>query len=426
MDGLTDAGIAMLRDPLRVITEPAWIVGGGLRDAILGRDVLDVDVALDGDAAAVSGRLAAHHRAGRFRLSAAFDAWRVKGGTLPFRVDITPLQGGSLAEDLARRDFTVNALALPVSAGGLRDDVGGLGDLASRRLRMVRPGELLSDPARVLRAARQAVELDATLDPVVVSAGRAAAPMLDRVAGERIAAELARIVAGPSAAAAVAHLHTLGALAELTPTASAPDHRVALIRSLDGPAWSGLGADVAAFRSAAVADGVTGQGALMMAAILDRSAASAVEAFCDRLHTANRLRALLVALAPDGDGGASLLTGGASAAQVARSIAAAGPAGIGRLALDVARALERIPAGRIPMLVADVLAAHGELRRRARQPPPLTAADVIALVGKPPGRWLGETLAALRHAQLVGEVSGRDEAIQFVRTLQSLPQNRSI
>ena len=97
----------------------AWAVGGGVRDALLGRPVADLDVAVDGDAAAAAPRSPARTAATRFRLSRAFGAWRVQGGRLPFAVDLTPLQGGSLEEDLARRDLTVNALAVP-AAGGRR------------------------------------------------------------------------------------------------------------------------------------------------------------------------------------------------------------------------------------------------------------------------------------------------------------------
>ena len=92
-------GIGSLLKPLAPVGPRAWLVGGGLRDALLGRPVADADLAIDGDARDAARRLAIRHSAGRFPLSDAFGAWRVHGGTLPFTVDITPLQGGTLEED---------------------------------------------------------------------------------------------------------------------------------------------------------------------------------------------------------------------------------------------------------------------------------------------------------------------------------------
>ena len=93
----------------------AWAVGGGVRDALTGRPVADLDVAVAGDAAVAAATLCARPRRTRFRLSRAFGAWRVQGGDLAAQVDITPLQGGTIEEDLARRDLTVNAMAVPVA-----------------------------------------------------------------------------------------------------------------------------------------------------------------------------------------------------------------------------------------------------------------------------------------------------------------------
>ena len=91
----------MSADALRALTAPlaplgdrAWAVGGGVRDALTGRATdppVDIDVAIDGDAAAAAGALARAHGATRFRLSRDFGAWRVQGGDLTASVDITSL-----------------------------------------------------------------------------------------------------------------------------------------------------------------------------------------------------------------------------------------------------------------------------------------------------------------------------------------------
>ena len=152
--------------PLAPLGDGAWAVGGGVRDALLGRPVADLDVAVAGDAAAAAAALCRAHGGTRFRLSRAFGAWRVQGGDLPFQVDITPLQGADLAEDLGRRDLTVNALALPIQGGGdVIDQHGGLADLAAARLRLVGATSLRDDPVRLLRLARLSVQIGFTVDP---------------------------------------------------------------------------------------------------------------------------------------------------------------------------------------------------------------------------------------------------------------------
>ena len=91
----------------------AWIVGGALRDELLGRSVRDVDVAVAGDPAPAARALAAELGGPVFRLSEAFGAWRVIDRARRAVYDFAPLQGDSIESDLRRRDFTVNAMARP-------------------------------------------------------------------------------------------------------------------------------------------------------------------------------------------------------------------------------------------------------------------------------------------------------------------------
>ncbi len=170
---------------------PAWVVGGALRDELVGREVVDVDVACADPelAARLYSRLAG---GAVFPLSERHGAWRVAfraGNT----VDFTPLHGETIEDDLATRDFTVNAMARPLEGGDLVDPLGGEEDLAARRLRAVSPSVFEDDPLRLLRAARMEDELGFRLDEeterlVRESAARAADP-----AGERILGELERM-----------------------------------------------------------------------------------------------------------------------------------------------------------------------------------------------------------------------------------------
>jgi poly(A) polymerase len=91
--------------------EPAWLVGGAVRDRLLGRPTDDFDVALSGDPGSAARRLARAARGSAFNLSDAFGAWRVAGPARAWQVDFVPLRGGDLLLDLAARDFTINALA---------------------------------------------------------------------------------------------------------------------------------------------------------------------------------------------------------------------------------------------------------------------------------------------------------------------------
>src|SRR5262249_21382879 len=118
---------------------PAWIVGGAVRDRLLGRRGAgdDVDLAVEGDPRGAARRIARAAGGAAFELSDAFGAWRVVGPGQVWQVDVTPLQGGTLESDLAARDLTVNAIAEPLAGGELIDPHGGRADLEARRLRMV-------------------------------------------------------------------------------------------------------------------------------------------------------------------------------------------------------------------------------------------------------------------------------------------------
>jgi Poly A polymerase head domain/Probable RNA and SrmB- binding site of polymerase A len=166
--------------------EEAWIVGGAVRDELLARPVVDVDIACrDPESAA--------RRYGRpvFPLSERHGAWRVAlddGRTM----DFTPLQNG-IEADLSTRDFTINAIAEPLGGGDLVDPFGGVQDLERRVLRAVSPSIFCDDPLRLLRAVRLEDELGFRLDAETEQLLRDHAALVDRPAGERILAELVRL-----------------------------------------------------------------------------------------------------------------------------------------------------------------------------------------------------------------------------------------
>jgi tRNA nucleotidyltransferase/poly(A) polymerase len=200
----------------------AYFVGGCVRDVRLGLPVTDVDVVVPGDPATVARRLARETGGSPFALSEAHGAWRVvlDGRTL----DITAQRGGDILADLGERDFTVNAMAIPVDGeAGVVDPFGGLGDLAEGRLRLVSDRVFTDDPLRLLRLARIAHELGFEVDSDAERLARRDAHLADRPAGERIFAEVRRLMTPDHPDAAVRLLDGLGVLDVILPEA-APMH----------------------------------------------------------------------------------------------------------------------------------------------------------------------------------------------------------
>ncbi|MGZ4171064.1 MAG: HDIG domain-containing metalloprotein, partial [Solirubrobacteraceae bacterium] len=181
------------------IVPDGWLVGGTVRDRLLGRETADYDVAIAGsvaEAARALGRAAGGYA---FELSEAFGAWRVVAHDHAWQVDVLGLNGATIEEDLRRRDFTINAIAAPLGREGYVDPFGGLQDLRGRRLRAVTPEAFDRDPLRTLRLARIACDLGFEVEAQTLGLARSAAPALGGVAPERVFVELRRVVCAPAA-----------------------------------------------------------------------------------------------------------------------------------------------------------------------------------------------------------------------------------
>jgi hypothetical protein len=173
--------------------DEAWIVGGAVRDEALGREVVDVDVAL-ADPESAARAYARRSRGSPFPLSERHGAWRValeEGRT----VDFTPLQG-PIAADLATRDFTINAIAERVGSGEVVDPYRGREAIADRSLDAVSETIFADDPLRLLRAVRIEDELRFRLGMPTEALLRAHAELVAQPSGERIVAELRRLSPG--------------------------------------------------------------------------------------------------------------------------------------------------------------------------------------------------------------------------------------
>jgi hypothetical protein len=173
--------------------ETAYVVGGTVRDELLGRAILDVDIACREPEQAA--RAYAQTMDGApFPLSVAHGGWRValSGG---LTVDFTPLRG-SIEEDLATRDFTINAIARPLAGGDHVDPFGGRDDLAAKLIRAVDAGVFERDPLRLLRGVRFEGELGFALERRTERLIREQAKLVTQPAGERILEVLMRIGLG--------------------------------------------------------------------------------------------------------------------------------------------------------------------------------------------------------------------------------------
>lgn len=226
---MKNAELQPVVDPLQAVaalaTEhgSAWVVGGAVRDAILGRDKPDLDLAVTGDPGSLAAELARKTDGFRFKLSEDWGAWRVSARDRSWQVDITPLADDSIELDLARRDLTINAIAQPLApgvvlgSGDMIDPHGGLEDLRAHRLRAVGQQSFTADPLRVMRLARLAAALGFDAEPVTVQMARASAAALPDVAPERVFAELRHLLCSERAVGGLEAMRELGATAAVLP-----------------------------------------------------------------------------------------------------------------------------------------------------------------------------------------------------------------
>jgi poly(A) polymerase len=199
----------------------AWLVGGAVRDLLLERPLHDLDFVLPGDARRVARAVAQHLGGVAFVLDETRDTHRVilagEDGIDDY-LDFIHLNGITIQEDLAARDFTVNALAVDLAEmDKLIDPLGGLGDLRAKRLKACSPDAMLADPVRCLRGLRLANVLDYQMEKDTIAWIRNALPQLERTAPERIRDELFQIFTSGQADRALRVLDNLGGVEVVFP-----------------------------------------------------------------------------------------------------------------------------------------------------------------------------------------------------------------
>jgi tRNA nucleotidyltransferase (CCA-adding enzyme) len=395
---------------------PLYLVGGAVRDLLLGQPSLDLDLVLASPAPALAAALAVDYHlewtsypafgTATLRLSGALtppppaspyiNLVTARREIYPAPAALPVVTPGTMADDLARRDFTINALALPLDppGGPLIDPHGGQADLAAGRLRVLHDASFRDDPTRILRAARYEQRFGFALEPHTLALLHAAVQKgaLARLSGERIRNELLRTLDEADPTPAMARMAGLGALAAIDPALDWDAAGAAEIRRVS------MGWDQ-------IAPGTTGQRRdALLAVWLSRLA------LLDLARVITRLRLDK----PQG--------------RLVSQLAQARAAVLPRLAdpqLSPA-ALVQLLEGTDPLLMAILAILTDDptvqqhidayTTRLRHIHPLLTGADLRAL-GIPPGPHYRAILAALREGRLAGRLVTRADEEAFVHEL---------
>lgn len=459
----------------------AYIVGGFVRDTLLGRDTADIDIAVDADALAVARDIAGVLD-GKFVL---LDDINMTGRlVLPGKellVDFTTLKG-DIEHDLAQRDFTINALAYglneSIRAGinikDIIDPFEGQKDLERRLVTALNSGIFKADAARLIRAVRIAAELGFNIEGATEMLITKNSPLITGVAEERIREELLRLLALPGAGKRFFHMDRLGLLTALIPELAPAkgvdqpfahvfdvfEHSLQTISAVEFVLREGeleyAGEDIRAMIpwserlerhfNREVSSGSTDRTMLKLAALLHDIAkpqtktldegrarflghqaegAAVSGAIMERLRFSKReieLTELLIThhLRPTQMGHEGLPTDRA----VYRFFRDLGEAGIDVLFLSLADhlaargpSLDHEEYGGHARMTAYVLEKHFEEIKLSAPPKIIDGRDVMEALGLPAGPIIGEMLEALKEAQAAGEITDKAGALKYLKHL---------
>jgi poly(A) polymerase len=448
---------------------PAWIVGGAIRDALLGERVADADLAVERGREEGAARAIAKVAGGTaFRLSEEHASWRAIAPTDGWHVDVVALRAKTIEADLRARDFTVNAIARPLEGGEPIDPTGGLADSEARVLRAASESAFRDDPMRLLRAPRLAAGHDLAIEPGTADLARSAAGQAADPAGERQFAELRGIVAGPRPLRGIELMDELGLTAVVLPELEAlrgvvqnPNHHLDVLghtlvvleewlgleRDLEDFAGE-LAPEIQAFLEEPLADELSRREALRFGALFhdlgkpetrnegagyvtfighDEVGARIIAEICRRLRVSRRLSTNLQGLALHHLRlGFLIHQRPLPRRAVYDYLVATEPVSADVTLLSVA---DRLAArGEGPLASEEMVQAHLDLAREMLRDalawhrdgpprPPLSGDDLSRELGLEPGPELGRLLEELRAETFTGEIGTRAEAIERARQL---------
>lgn len=369
-----------------------WLVGGPVRDALLGRPVLDLDLTSEAPAAELGPRLA-ERLGGTCGARSAFGTVKLRlgGRTLDLataRAEVYPypaalpviVADANISDDLARRDFGINAMAAslhPRRFGGLLDTQGSVADLDAGVVRVLHRASFRDDPTRMFRAARYVSRLGFRMDASTRGQLRRNLQHVDALSAARIRREIERLLTEQDAARAVLMAIRLGVLTAVEEGLAAPEVRAALRR----------------------ADGRGLRGLALLGALTYPMPAERADAFRERIGATRRQSQVMRAVMRLHEAEPRL-------AEAQR------PSRVSRIVGVAPReAVEAASAAASSAATRRNLARYLDASRRRS---PLDGHDLLTL-GVPPGPAVGAMLTSLRNAVLDGAVRGRAQAERFVR-----------
>ncbi len=399
---------------LDLLPEPAYLVGGAVRDALLGRQVarFDFDFVVPTGAIAAARAIAERHQAGFVVLDAERQIARVvfPGGT----VDVAQQEGDSLEQDLRRRDFRINAIAYDCHAKVLIDPLHGCRDLESRQLQAIGRANLKDDPLRLLRAYRQAAQLEFTIAPKTRSLLSSLAALLETVAGERVQAELNYLLNAPACNPWLHAAWDDGLLSvwlpELTSVA------VVLVEHVDQAAWllSRIWADLDTSLQTPVGNKeVTWLTVAKLSALV--SSATTPEAIANLKYSRAEQRAVSLALETLPHLLSTLETSLRPSEQYFLFQAAGDTFPVAAvLAVATVACQDALRETRAVAAIAPLVNAYLDPENQIAHPTPLvTGDDLMRHLAIAPSPQIGQLLTAIQLARIEGNIATPDEALQF-------------
>ena len=381
---------------------PAYLVGGFVRDALLERPINDFDIVIEGDATKLGRALVKKH-GGRVTVHAPFktatwfppveagsprpydpdnetdfiDLISARSETYEHPAALPTVKLGSLADDLRRRDFTVNAMAVRLDGdhfGELTDPLGGRADLERGLVRVLHPNSFVDDPTRLLRAVRYAARYQFQIESSTEALIPAALPFVDKLSPERLRHELDLIFEEEDSVPMMEKLWELGIVGQVQPALPSDEATRTRVRG-------------AALVPSAVENPVHFRWAVWLMGLTPKE----IRAFSKRLHFS-----------------AELLKAASAASSVfadLKSIVSLRPSGC-------VRRLDGLPAD---ALWAVSVCAEGEARsnletylKKWKGMKPFATGETLVEMGVPFGPRVGETLWRLRAAWLDGEVTSAE------------------
>ena len=393
-----------------------YLVGGVVRDLLLGLPNEDIDFALESDTRSFAdslvtrygGQTRAHQPFGTATWLLDSEAARRLGSplsALPDHIDfararreqyaqaaaLPTVRPGNIQDDMWRRDFSINALALDLSDGQLVDYCGGLADLARRQIRVLHARSFVDDPTRILRALRLATRLDFTIEPETDAWMRAALPLLRQVTGSRLRNEIDLALQEEQGSAVIARFAELGALQAMQPdwildkdfadpferalAASPPWDEEPAERGAMG--WALLLAPLGAEKSAAIASRFDQDKSTFRLTVACAEILALAETLNDAALKPSQVLKLLENLPDDA----------------------------------IAVGWRMLPAN---SLARENLAQFANCWRHLR---PMTSGDDLKQLGLPPGPEYRRILGRLRDSWLDGEVSSAEEEVRLLNEL---------